>query len=140
MGSALLVAAAVGVAIAIQVAMLGGAARWLHPLGLSLALQIAGTVAGAAWATVTGAWHDVVATMRLWWWLPLGVAGWLVVAALGYAPGRIGVTVTLAVSVGVQLLAGLGVDVARGHIVFGPRPLIGVLALTAGVALVLPRG
>jgi uncharacterized membrane protein YdcZ (DUF606 family) len=64
----------------------------------------------------------------------------MVVAALGYASGRIGVTVTLGVSVAVQLLVGLAVDVARGHVVLSPRPLVGVLALVAGVVLVLPRG
>jgi uncharacterized membrane protein YdcZ (DUF606 family) len=139
MGRALLVAVAVGVGVAVQVALLGGAVRRLHPLAISLALQIAGVVAGALWVTAAGAWHDVLSTMRSWWWVPLGVAGWLVVAALGYASGRIGVTVTVGVSVAVQLLVGLGIDVARGHVAVAPRPLIGVLALTAGVVLVLPR-
>jgi uncharacterized membrane protein YdcZ (DUF606 family) len=140
MGSALLVAAAVGAAIAVQVAVLGGASRRLQPLAVSLALQIAGVIAGVVWATAAGAWHDVLATVRSWWWIPLGVAGWLVVAALGYASGRIGITLTLGVSVAVQLLIGLGVDVARGQVAVGPRPLLGVLALSAGVVLVLPRG
>lgn len=140
MGSALLVAVAVGIGVAMQVALLGGVARRLHPLGLSLALQVAGVLAGALWATASGAWHGVLSTMRFWWWAPLGVVGWLVVAALGYASGRIGVSATLGVSVAVQLLVGLGIDVARGRIDLGPRPLIGTVLLAAGVVLVLPRG
>jgi uncharacterized membrane protein YdcZ (DUF606 family) len=137
MGSALLVAIAVGVAIAAQVALLGGTAHRLPPLGVSLALQVAGVLAGGLWATVTGSWHVVLAGMRLWWWVPLGVLGWLLVAALGFASARIGATATLGVSVAVQLLVGLAIDVARGHVALGPRPLLGILLLAGGVVLVL---
>jgi transporter family-2 protein len=139
MGSALLVAVAVGVAVAVQVAVLGGVTRRMNPLGVSLALQVAGVVAGALWATAAGGWQVVPSAMRSWWWVPLGVVGWILVAALGYASGRIGVTVTLGVAVAVQLVVGLLFDVVRGQTVFGPRPLVGVLLLVAGVGLVLPR-
>ena len=82
----------------------------------------------------------VLAAMRFWWWVPLGVLGWLLVAALGFASSRIGVMATLGVSVAVQLLVGLVIDVARGHVVLGPRPLIGVLLLAVGVVLALQGG
>jgi uncharacterized membrane protein YdcZ (DUF606 family) len=137
MGSALLVAVAVGVAIAAQVALLGSAAGRMPPLAVSLALQVAGVLAGALWVTTTGSWQVVLAATRFWWWVPLGVLGWLLVAALGFASARIGVTATLGVSVAVQLLVGLAIDVARGRLVLGPRPVIGVLLLAAGVVLVL---
>jgi uncharacterized membrane protein YdcZ (DUF606 family) len=139
MGSALLVAIAVGVAIAVQVALLGSAAHRMPPLGVSLALQVAGVLAGAVWATATGSWHVVADVRRFWWWVPLGVLGWLLVAALGFASARIGVTVTLGVSVAVQLLVGLGIDVARGRADLALRPLVGVVLLAAGVVLLLPR-
>ena len=137
MGSAVLVAIAVGVAIAVQVALLGSASHRMHPLSVSLALQVAGVLAGALWVTATNGWHVVLAATRFWWWVPLGVLGWLLVAALGFASSRIGVTATLGVSVAVQLLVGLGIDVARGRAVLGPRPVIGVLLLAAGVVLAL---
>ena len=137
MGSALLVAVAVGVAIAAQVALLGSAADRMPPLAVSLALQVAGVLAGALWVTATGGWHSVLAATRFWWWVPLGVLGWLLVAALGFASARIGVTATLGVSVAVQLLVGLAIDGVQGRVVLGPRPLIGVLLLAGGVVLVL---
>jgi uncharacterized membrane protein YdcZ (DUF606 family) len=138
MGSALLVAVVVGVAIALQVAVLGGVARRLHPLAMSLALQCVGVVAGVLWATAAHAWRDVIATARFGWWVPLGILGWVLVAALGYASGRIGVVATLGVSVAVQLLVGLAIDVTAGRVALGPRPLVGVLLLAAGVLLSLP--
>lgn len=139
MGSALFVAVVVGFAIALQVAVLGGAARRLHPLAVSFTLQVAGALAGAVWVTLARSWHDVVATTRLWWWVPLGVLGWMLVAALGYASGRIGVVATLGVSVAVQLLAGLALDVLGGRVALGPRPVLGVLLLAAGVVLTVQR-
>jgi uncharacterized membrane protein YdcZ (DUF606 family) len=138
MGSAVLVAVVVGVAIAVQVALLGSASERLHPLGVSLALQLAGVFAGALWVTATNGWQVVLAAMRFWWWIPLGVLGWLLVAALGFASSRIGITATLGLSVAVQLLVGLGIDVTRGRVVLGARPLIGMLLLAGGVVLALP--
>lgn len=140
MGSALFVAVAVGIVIAVQVALLGDVTRRLHPLAVSLVLQAAGAVGGLLWAAATHAWADVVAVARSTWWVPLGVAGWLLVAALGYSSSRIGVVATLGVSVAVQLLAGLTFDVATGRMAFGPRPVLGVLLLAAGVALTVQRG
>lgn len=139
MATALVVAVGIGVAIAVQAATLSGAAQERHPLAISLALQIAGVLAGTAWMLAQRQWLPVIAIARAWWWLPLGVVGWLVVAALGFAAQRLGVTVTLGVSVGVQLLFGLALDVRGAVIALQPRTLLGGLLLIAGVLLLLPR-
>ena len=139
MGVALLVAAGAGIAIAVQVAVLGDLTRRLHPLTVSTVLQAAGVAVGLAWIAATSAWADVAAVVRGSWWLPLGVAGWLLVAALGFASARIGVVATLGVSVAVQVLLGLALDAAAGRVVAGPRPLLGALLLVAGVVLTVQR-
>jgi uncharacterized membrane protein YdcZ (DUF606 family) len=140
MGSALLVAVAVGLIVAVQVALLGDVTRRLHPLAVSVVLQVAGVVGGLVWAAVTHTWADVVAVTRSAWWVPLGVAGWLLVAALGFSSARIGVVATLGVSVAVQLAAGLAFDAVTGRVAVGPRPILGVLLLAVGVALTVQRG
>jgi uncharacterized membrane protein YdcZ (DUF606 family) len=108
--SGVVIAALVGVGIAVQVRVLGSASSEHHPLSVSLALLLPGVLAGLVWATVRREWHVVDAVTRTWWWIPLGVVGWLVVAALGAASARIGVAATLAVSIAVQLAVGLLLD------------------------------
>lgn len=139
MGTALVVAAGVGVAIALQVATLGAAGQHRHPLAISLGLQLAGVTAGVVWAVTRHQWPAVVATARDWWWLPLGAVGWLVVGALGFAALRLGITLTLGVSVGMQLLIGVVLDVRGGVIAMQPRQLVGALLLSVGLLLLLPR-
>lgn len=139
MATALVVAVGIGVAVALQVATLSAAGHHRHPLAISLALQVSGVLAGAAWVLSQRQWPAVLATARAWWWLPLGVAGWLVVGALGFAAQRLGVTVTLGVAVGAQLLIGLVLDVRGGVIALQARPLLGGSLLVAGVLLLLPR-
>lgn len=139
MAPALVVAVGIGIAIALQVATLRGAGQHRDPLAISLALQVAGVLAGTAWMLAQRQWPAVLATVRAWWWLPLGVVGWLVVGALGFAAQRLGITVTLGVSVGAQLLLGLLLDVRAGVITLQPRPLLGGLLLVVGVLLLLPR-
>jgi uncharacterized membrane protein YdcZ (DUF606 family) len=91
-------------------------------------------VAGA-WATINGTWSDVATVARLWWWIPLGVGGWIVVAALGFAASRVGVAAVLAISVGAQLAAGLAIDVAVGTNLVGSRSFLGVALVVSGVAV-----
>jgi uncharacterized membrane protein YdcZ (DUF606 family) len=67
-----------------------------------------------------------------WWWLLLGVGGWLVVAALGFAADRIGVTTTLSLSIATQLAVGLVIDVRTGDASIDPRLLAGLALLGAG--------
>ncbi len=139
MGIAITVAVFVGISIAVQVLLVGGASRSVHPLSVSLALQGAGLLAGAAWATWRHSWPSVTSVVGLWWWLPIGALGWGIVAALGYSAARLGTSTTLAIVVGAQLVAGLILDLALGHTEFRVQQPIGVLLLTVGALLVTVR-
>jgi uncharacterized membrane protein YdcZ (DUF606 family) len=133
MSSGYIVAGLVGIGIAVQVAIVGRATNTAHPLAVSLALQIAGVAVAGGWATINGTWSDVAAVARLWWWIPLGVGGWIVVAALGFAASRVGVAAVLALSVGTQLITGLGIDAAIGTSLVGSRSFLGVVLVVSGV-------
>jgi transporter family-2 protein len=133
MSSGYVVAGLVGVGIAVQVAIVGRASSSAHPLAISLALQVAGVAVAGVWATLNGAWSDVAGVARLWWWIPLGVGGWIVVAALGFAASRVGVATVLALSIGAQLIAGLAIDAAVGTNLVGTRSVLGVALVLSGV-------
>jgi uncharacterized membrane protein YdcZ (DUF606 family) len=133
MSSGYVVAGLVGIGIAFQVAIVGRASSSAHPLAISLALQVAGVVVAGVWATFNGAWSDVAGVARLWWWIPLGVGGWIVVAALGFAANRVGVAAVLALSIGAQLIAGLGIDAAVGTNLVSTRSVLGVALVLSGV-------
>jgi uncharacterized membrane protein YdcZ (DUF606 family) len=133
MSSGYVVAGLVGIGIAVQVAIVGRASNTAHPLAVSLALQIAGVAVAGGWATINGTWSDVAAVARLWWWIPLGIGGWIVVAALGFAASRVGVAAVLALSVGTQLITGLGIDAAIGTSLVGSRSFLGVVLVVSGV-------
>ncbi len=135
MSSGYVVAGLVGIGIAVQVAIVGRASNSAHPLAISLALQIAGVAVAGAWATINGTWPDVAAVARLWWWIPLGVGGWIVVAALGFAASRVGVAAVLALSISAQLITGLGIDAAIGTSLVGSRSFLGVVLVLSGVIL-----
>jgi uncharacterized membrane protein YdcZ (DUF606 family) len=135
MSSGYVVAGLVGIGIAIQVAIVGRASSSAHPLAVSLALQIAGVTAAGVWATFNGAWSDVAGVARLWWWIPLGVGGWIVVAALGFAANRVGVAAVLALSISAQLITGLGIDATIGTSLVGSRSFLGVILVLSGVIL-----
>jgi len=130
-----LVAGLVGIGIALQVAIVGRASSTAHPLAVSLALQLSGVAVAAAWATTSGSWSDVATVTRLWWWIPLGIGGWIVVAALGFAASRVGVTAVLALSVGAQLISGLVIDTALGTSLAESRSFLGVAFVLSGVML-----
>ena len=133
MSSGYVVAGLVGIGIAIQVAIVGRASSSAHPLSVSLALQIAGVAVAGVWATLNGAWSDVAGVARLWWWIPLGVGGWIVVAALGFAASRVGVATVLAISIGAQLITGLAIDAAMGTNLVGTRSVLGMALVLSGV-------
>ena len=137
MGSGFVVAVMVGAGIAVQVAVLGRASGQLSPLAVSLALMVPGLLAATIWATVTRSWSDVAVVPGKWWWLVLGVGGWLVVAALGFAADRIGVTATLSLSIATQLAVGVLIDVRTGEASIDPRLLAGLVLLSAGSWLVV---
>ncbi|NIA24781.1 MAG: hypothetical protein GWP04_04365 [Gammaproteobacteria bacterium] len=135
MSSGYIIAGLVGMGIALQVALVGRASSNAHPLAVSLALQLSGVAVAATWATTSGAWSDVAAVTRLWWWIPLGIGGWVVVAALGFASSRVGVAAVLAVAVGAQLISGLAIDAATGTSLVGPRSFLGVAVILSGVIM-----
>ena len=137
MSTGFVVAVMVGAGIAVQVAVVGRAAGQLNPLSVSLALMIPGLLVAAVWSTVTRSWADVGAVSGKWWWLVLGVGGWLVVATLGFAADRIGVTTTLSLSIASQLVVGLAIDVWTGNASIDPRLLAGLALLTTGSWLVM---
>lgn len=138
MGSALVVAAVIGAAIAIQVGIVGRTGERFNLLAISTVLQAGGVAAGTVWLAVRSGWGEVAAIARLWWWFPLGVVGWLLVAGLGFASARVGVATALAIAVTSQLSVGLAIDSGAGSRV-GPQSVLGLVLLVAGTLLVTTR-
>lgn len=120
-----------------QVAVLGRSARDTDPLTASLALQIAGVAVAAVWATSRGAWATVLNVGQLWWCIPLGAAGWIVVAALGFAANRIGVAQTLGLSITAQLVTGLVLDGVSGPGQIRPLVILGAVLVIGGAILMM---
>ncbi len=138
MGSALVVAAVIGAAIAIQVGIVGRTGERFNVLAISTVLQVGGVAAGIVWLAVRSGWGEVAAIARLWWWFPLGVVGWLLVAGLGFASARVGVATALAIAVTSQLSVGLAIDSGAG-IRVGAQNLLGLVLMVAGTVLVTSR-
>jgi uncharacterized membrane protein YdcZ (DUF606 family) len=136
---AIALAIGVGIAVAAQSSILGGASRWLHPLSVSFALQIAGMSVGVVWAVHARAWPEVFEVVRQWWWLPLGLVGLGVVAAIGFCSARLGTLVTLALIIAAQLVAGLVFDVVNGVTNLDMRQPTGVLLVVGGVIVLAWR-
>lgn len=139
MGNAFVVAIAVGIAIAAQVAVVGRVSQDFHPLAVSTILQIAGVVSGLLWVLHRQAWTEIGALALRWWVLPLGLAGWGIVAALGFASARLGVSATLVLVVATQLVAGLLINLSTGDVVLGMRQPLGVVLVVCG-AVILTLG
>ena len=139
MGVAVLIAIGVGLAIAVQASILGGASRSVHPLTVSFALQVAGVLLGLAWVGYSRAWSSVLEVIGQWWWLPLGLIGLVVVAALGFSSARIGALQTLALVVAAQLIAALALDLFNGAISVDIRQPAGVALVVGGVLLISSR-
>jgi len=135
MAAAVVVALVVGATIALQAATIGRLSSTVHPLTISLSLLVSGILAGGLWVIRQTAWADVATVARQWWWLPLGAAGWLIVGALGWTAARLGVAQALAIVIGAQLSMALVVDVARGTVVIGPRPIIGLVLIVVGTVV-----
>ena len=138
MGSAVGVAVVIGGAIAVQVATIGRVADRFHVLAVSVVLQLSGVAAGLAWIVLRSGWAEMAAIMRLWWWVPLGILGWVLVGGLGFASSRVGVATTLSVALTSQLAVGLAIDAGSGTRV-GVRALLGVLLLVGGTVMVTAR-
>ena len=137
--SAVLVAILTGVAIATQASVLGSAGRRINPLSVSLALQLSGVLVGLLWLAWSRSWGEVAEVARAWWWIPLGLLGLAVVAAIGYSAARLGALVTLALLVAAQLVAGLVLDVRTGSVVLDWRQPLGILLVLGGTVLISAR-
>lgn len=136
MPSAIVLALVVGSAIAVQVAIVGRASRALHPLVISLGLQAAGLLVGLGWLLWSRTWPQLPQVISQWWWLPLGIVGWVLVAALGFSAARLGTSATLAIVIGAQLVVGLFLDQASGRIELGVPQVLGAVLLVGGTVLV----
>ena len=138
MGSAVVVSVMIGGAIAVQVATIGRAAGRFNVLAISMVLQLSGLAAGLGWTALRSGWSEMAEIMRLWWWVPLGILGWVLVGGLGFASSRVGVATTLSISLASQLVVGLIIDTGSGTHV-GIRPILGVLLLVGGTVMVTAR-
>ena len=136
MGVAVVVAIGVGIAVASQVAIVGRASRSIHPLTVSLALQASGVLIAIGWAVWSRTWPQITEVAREWWWIPLGVLGWGIVAALGFSAARMGASSTLAIVIASQLIAALLLDRLVGRIEISFQAAAGALVLIFGVLLV----
>jgi uncharacterized membrane protein YdcZ (DUF606 family) len=135
MGSGVVIAVAIGIGIAVQTAIVGRGAPGSSPLAVSLALQLSGVAAATVWATTRGRWAEVTVVARQWWWVPLGIVGWVVVAGLAHASRRIGVAPTLGIAVAAQLITALVIDAARADHAVPVPAVVGALLVLAGVVV-----
>ncbi len=135
MGTGVVVAVAIGFGIAVQTAIVGRGAAGSSPLAVSLALQLSGVAAATLWATSRGRWAEVTAVARQWWWVPLGIGGWAVVAGLAHASHRIGVARTLGISVAAQLITAVVIDAARADHAVRLPAVVGCVLVLAGVVV-----
>jgi uncharacterized membrane protein YdcZ (DUF606 family) len=135
----ILVAVAAGVLIGVQVAALSRQTQTQAPLAVSLLVQLGGLLVATLWTLARRSWGEVAAAASGWWWVPVGVAGWLILAALGSASARVGVAMTLAVSVAVQIVVGLLWDARVGQAALDARSAAGAVLLVLGVYLLSGR-
>ncbi len=123
----------IGATIAVQTALVGASSASTPPLAISLALMLGGVLVGGLWASSLGHWDAVGVVVRQWWWMPLGVAGWVIVAALGWSAGRLGVASSLSLVVAAQLGTGLVLDASLGVAHLSVSSVLGVTLIVAGV-------
>lgn len=139
MSVGVLVALVTGVAIAGQVAIIGRTSARVHPLAISFALQASGLLLGLAWVLWSRSWPGVGEVVRMWWWIPLGLVGWVVVAALGFSSARLGTGATLALAITAQVVTGLTIDRLSGALQLGLPQVAGAVLLVVGATLVVWR-
>lgn len=135
--SGVLLAVAAGVAIAVQVGLIGRAAETRSAIAVAAFVQGAGLLAALTMVLVRGRASDLADTVPLvGFWVPAGIAGTIIVSTMAASASQVGVATAVGVSVAVQLVAGLLWDV-RQDIVDRPlQALVGVVLLGAGAWLV----
>lgn len=143
MVTAVVVAVVTGLLVVGQTTLLGRAALRLHPLLVSVLVNLGGLLAGATWValrTRDGLPGDALGSVIAgWWWLLAGGLGWLVLGGLAAASARLGVGAALAVVVAAQVLGGVLVDARTGAVPLDVRGLLGALLVAAGVWLLAGR-
>jgi uncharacterized membrane protein YdcZ (DUF606 family) len=146
--AAVSVAVVTGLAIALQAAFNGRAGGVIGPIRTGLLVNASG---GAIAATVTaiailigrfGIGASVVLQRSVM--LPVigaGILGIIIIIGISYSVANIGVTAGLAAVMISQLVAGMVLDQSAigAGVAIGPRRILGVLAMAAGVWLLLPR-
>lgn len=136
MGGVLLAVAA-GVCIALQVALIGRGAETRSALAIAMFVQGGGFLAALTVLVLRGRFADITETVGIVGiWLPAGVAGTVIVAALASASSQVGVATALGVSVAVQLTASLGWDLRQDIVGKPVQALAGVVLLGVGAWLV----
>jgi uncharacterized membrane protein YdcZ (DUF606 family) len=132
-----LLAMLAGVCIALQVALIGRAADGRSALAIAMFVQGGGFATALAFLLLRGKAGDIADTATIvGTWLPAGVAGTIIVAALASSASQVGVATALGVSVAIQLAASLAWD-QHTHLVARPvQALLGVALLAAGAWLV----
>jgi uncharacterized membrane protein YdcZ (DUF606 family) len=132
-----LLAATAGVAIALQVALVGRAAETRSAIAIAMFVQLGGLVAALTILVLRGRFGEITAAAGIpWLWIPAGIAGTIIVSSLASASSQIGVAAALGVSVAVQLAASLAWDV-RWQLVARPtQAAVGIVLLGAGAWLV----
>jgi uncharacterized membrane protein YdcZ (DUF606 family) len=133
-----LLAAAAGVCIAVQVGLIGRAAGTRSPIAIAMFVQLGGASAALAVLLVrgrVGEMGDVAGLVSTW--LPAGVAGTIIVASLASAAAQVGVATALGLSVAVQLGASLAWDLRGGVVAQPAQALAGVVLLSAGAWLLV---
>ena len=135
--SGVLLAVAAGVAIAIQVGLVGRAADRASSLAIAGFVQVGGAAAALLVIAVRGRWGDIGdAGVLAWAWIPAGICGTVIVSSLASASSQVGVATALGVSVAVQLAASLAWDQREGLVDRPLQALVGVALLSGGAWLV----
>jgi uncharacterized membrane protein YdcZ (DUF606 family) len=134
---------AAGTLIAIQSAILGAfgerlpafvVATWIHLGGLAFAVAV---------LLLTRTDPQVAVVRTAPWGLLAGVAGVLLITAITYAIGGLGLASTLALVTGVQLLVGFGLEatgVLGRAVALDPVRVGGAALIVLGVYAVVGRG
>lgn len=126
-----------GFCIALQVALIGRAADTRSALAIAMFVQGGGFLAALTVLLLRGKAADIADTATIvGTWLPAGISGTIIVAALASASSSVGVATALGVSVAVQLAASLAWDVRTDLVGRPAQALVGVILLSLGAWLV----
>ena len=142
MAVALSAAALAGLLIAIQATLIGAFGSRMNPFVAAMWVHLAGAVFGAVGILAARLGFATGAVRQAPWGLLAGVAGMLLVTCVAVAVGGAGLATTLAIVTGVQLLAGMAIEVSGvlgRAVALDPVRVGGAALIVAGVYLVASR-